>query len=195
MGAGPLVAAGGLLLFQATGLKAGYVTEVLPPLIVFALGLSMTVAPLTAAVLAGSEREAGIASGVNNAIARVAGLLGTAAVGAAIASSFASSMASRLSGTTLGAAAETAVSEARRLPLGRPNVSGLPPAQAHAVSRAAEAASLHSFHLGMAIAAALVALGGVVGVLGIQNPRRTAVKAADCAGGQLVGVSPETASA
>ena len=56
----------------------------LPPLLVFALGLSMTVAPLTAAVLAGSEHEAGIASGVNNAVARVAGLLGTAAVGAAI---------------------------------------------------------------------------------------------------------------
>ncbi|MCW3020378.1 MAG: family efflux transporter permease subunit, partial [Solirubrobacterales bacterium] len=81
MGAGPLVAAGGLLLFQLVGPKVDYVSEVLPGLLVFALGLSMTVAPLTAAVLAGSEREAGIASGVNNAVARVAGLLGTAAVG------------------------------------------------------------------------------------------------------------------
>ncbi|HEX8714073.1 MAG TPA: DHA2 family efflux MFS transporter permease subunit, partial [Solirubrobacteraceae bacterium] len=86
MGVGPLIGAGGLLLFQATGVKADYLTEVLPPLLIFALGLSMTVAPLTAAVLAGSEKEAGIASGVNNAVARVAGLLGTAAVGAAIAS-------------------------------------------------------------------------------------------------------------
>jgi hypothetical protein len=103
-------------------------------------------------------------------------------------------MTSRLSGTALGAAAETAVNQAKRLPLGRPNVSALPPAQAHAVSRAAEAASLHSFHLGMAIAAALVAIGGVVGFLGIRNPTR--VKAADCAGGQLVGVSsPEPVSA
>jgi EmrB/QacA subfamily drug resistance transporter len=195
MGAGPLVAAGGLLLFQRTGVKAGYLPEVLPALLVFSLGLAMTVAPLTAAVLAGSEQEAGIASGVNNAIARVAGLLGTAAVGAAIASSFASSMSARLSGTALGAAATRAVGEAKRLPLGRPSVQGLPPAQAHAVSRAAEAASLHSFHLGMAIAAALVAIGGVVGLLGVQNPRRASVKAADCAGGQLVNVSsPEPAS-
>ena len=51
-------------------------------MLVFALGLSMTVAPLTATVLADAdERNAGIASGVNNAIARVAGLLGVALVG------------------------------------------------------------------------------------------------------------------
>src|SRR5262249_9608869 len=112
MGAGPLLAAAGLLLFQTTGLKADYLTEVLPPLLVFSLGLSMTVAPLTAAVLAGMEHDAGIASGVNNAIARVAGLLGTAAVGAAIAASFSSTLDSRLSGKVLSAAAHATVSEA-----------------------------------------------------------------------------------
>jgi EmrB/QacA subfamily drug resistance transporter len=195
MGAGPLVAAAGLLLFQRAGVKVDYLSEVLPPLLFFALGLSMTVAPLTAAVLTGSEKQAGIASGVNNAIARVAGLLGTAAVGAAIAASFASKLDRGLSGTALGSTARAAVSEAKRLPLGRPDVHGMPSVQAHAVSRAAEAASLHSFHLGMAIAAALVAIGGVVGVAGIRNPR-TDVSASDCAGGQLVGVSsPEAVSA
>jgi len=191
MGAGPLVAAGGLLLFQTTGLKADYVSEVLPPLLIFSLGLSMTVAPLTAAVLAGSEKEAGIASGVNNAIARVAGLLGTAAVGAAIASSFASSMDNRLSGTALGGTARAAVAEAKRLPLGRPSVRSLPPAQAHAVTIAAERASLHSFHMGMMIAALLVALGGLVGAAGIRNPKREAILAERCAGGQLVGASSD----
>jgi len=193
MGLGPLIGAGGLLLFQATGVKADYLSEVLPPLLIFALGLSMTVAPLTAAVLAGSEKEAGIASGVNNAIARVAGLLGTAAVGAAIASSFASSMDSRLSGVALSGAAKAAVAEAKRLPLGRPSVDGMPAAQAHAVTRAAEGASLHSFHLGLAIAAALVALGGIIGGLGIRNPRKQEeeIHARSCAGGQLVGASSE----
>ena len=92
----------GSLLFQRAGVKVDYLSEVLPPLLVFALGLSMTVAPLTAAVLTGSEKQAGIASGVNNAIARVAGLLGTAAVGAAIAASFASKLDRSLSGATLG---------------------------------------------------------------------------------------------
>jgi predicted MFS family arabinose efflux permease len=188
MGAGPLIAAAGLLLFQRVGVKADYVSEVLPPLLVFSLGLSMTVAPLTAAVLAGSEHQAGIASGVNNAIARVAGLLGTASVGAVIASSFAASMNSRLRNTPLGGAAQAAVREAKRLPLGQPDVHGVPAAQAHAVSLAAQQASLHSFHLGMMIAAVLVALGGVVGVAGIRNPQ-VDVHAAECAGGQLVGVS------
>ncbi len=166
-----------------------YLSEVLPPLIVFALGLSMTVAPLTAAVLAGAEHQAGIASGVNNAVARVAGLLGTAAVGAAISASFAGALERRLAGVPLDGTARAAVSEAKRLPLGRPNVSGLPGAQAHTLRVAAEQASLHSFHLGMAIAAALVAIGGMVGVAGIRNLQRADVRASECPGGQLVGVS------
>jgi MFS family permease len=194
MGAGPLVAAGGLLLFQRAGVKVEYLTEVLPPLILFALGLSMTVAPLTAAVLAGAEHQAGIASGVNNAVARVAGLLGTAAVGAAISSAFAAAMNSRLDGTVLGPEARAALRAAKRLPLGRPDVSRLPAGQAHALRVAAEQASLQSFHLGMAIAAALVAIGGLVGAAGIRNPQ-VDVRAADCAGGQLVGINPEPAEA
>jgi EmrB/QacA subfamily drug resistance transporter len=195
MGVGPLIAAGGLALFQLTGLKAEYLTEVLAPLLIFSLGLSMTVAPLTAAVLAGAEKEAGIASGVNNAIARVAGLLGTAAVGAAIAASFTSSIDSRLSGTALGSSARAAVRAAKKLTLGRPSVHGVPPSQAHAVTVAAEAASLHSFHLGLAIAAVLVALGGIVGGLGVRNPRKQEeeIHAKSCGGGQLVGASSEIA--
>jgi EmrB/QacA subfamily drug resistance transporter len=190
MGLGPLVAACGLLLFQRIGTHVDYASEVLPGLLVFALGLSMTVAPLTAAVLAGAERQAGIASGVNNAVARVAGLLGTASIGAVVAGSFASTLDRRLAGAKLGPAARAALSAAKRLPLGRPNVYGLAPAQAHAVGRAAEVASLHSFHLGLAIAAALVAIGGLIGVLGIRNPDED-VSAAECAGGQLVGINPE----
>jgi EmrB/QacA subfamily drug resistance transporter len=191
MGAGPLVAAGGLLLFQRIGLKVDYVSEVLPGLLVFSLGLSMTVAPLTAAVLQGAEKEAGIASGVNNAIARVAGLLGTAAVGAAVAQSFGTALDQHLSGTALGQAARAAVRAAKRLPLGRPDVHGLAGAQARALTRAAEQASLHSFHLGLAVAAVLVAAGGVAGALGIRNPRVEAVHAESCPGGQLVGASSE----
>jgi EmrB/QacA subfamily drug resistance transporter len=194
MGAGPLVAACGLLLFQRIGTSVDYVSEVLPGLLVFALGLSMTVAPLTAAVLAGAETsQAGIASGVNNAIARVAGLLGTAAVGAAVAGSFGSSLDSHLAAVRLGPAARAAVAQAKRLPLGRPDVHGLASAQASVLTRAAEQASLYSFHLGMAIAGLLVAVGGVVGVVGIRNPKGK-VPAETCAGGQLVGASSQIAS-
>jgi EmrB/QacA subfamily drug resistance transporter len=189
MGGGPLVAACGLLLFQGVGANVDYVSEILPGLLLFAVGLSMTVAPLTAAVLAGAETsQAGIASGVNNAIARVAGLLGTAAVGAAVAGSFGSELDRHLRGVTFGASGRAAVIQAKRLPLGRPDVHGMVSAQASALTKAAEQASLHSFHLGMAIAGLLVAVGGVVGVVGIRNPK-SEVPAESCAGGQLVGAS------
>jgi predicted MFS family arabinose efflux permease len=187
MGAGPLIGATGLLLFQRVGVHVDYVGAVLPPLLIFSLGLSMTVAPLTAAVLAGAEEsQAGIASGVNNAVARIAGLLGTAAVGAAVAASFSSALDGRLAKVPLGSAGRAAVRAAKRLPLGRPSVHSLPPAQAHAISEAAAQASLHAFHLGMVIAAALLAVGGITGALGIRNPQRE-VNASECAGGQLVG--------
>jgi EmrB/QacA subfamily drug resistance transporter len=88
MGVGPLIAAASLVAL--VDLKPGfdYWYELLPPLLGFSVGLSLLVAPLTATVLAdASESDAGIASGVNNAVARVAGLLGIAVVGASVAGS------------------------------------------------------------------------------------------------------------
>src|SRR5947208_12348983 len=126
MGLGPLVGGAGMVLFLRVGAKGDYVTEVLPAMLVFSVGLSMTVAPLTAAVLAGVDQsQAGIASGVNNAIARVAGLIGTAAVGAAVAASFVSSLDQHLVNVPLGAAGRSAVEAAKRLPLGLPEAHGL----------------------------------------------------------------------
>ena len=88
MGVGPLVAAVALLGLVRLEPGFSYWTELLPPLLVFSIGLAMIVAPLTATVLADvSENDAGIASGVNNAVARVAGLLGIAVLGAVVASS------------------------------------------------------------------------------------------------------------
>jgi hypothetical protein len=86
MGVGPLVAGGALLALVRLKPGFSYWLELLPPLLGFAVGLSMIVAPLTATVLADvDETDAGIASGVNNAVARVAGLVGIAVVGAAVA--------------------------------------------------------------------------------------------------------------
>jgi len=88
MGAGPLIAACGILLLLRLGLHVSYLTDLLPALLLFAVGLSLTVAPLTAAVLADAdESDAGIASGVNNAVARVAGLVGVSVVGVVVAGS------------------------------------------------------------------------------------------------------------
>jgi len=88
MGGGPLIAAAGILLLLGAGMHASYVRDLLPGLLVFSLGLSMTVAPLTATVMAdANEGDAGIASAVNNAVARVAGLVGVSVIGVVIAGS------------------------------------------------------------------------------------------------------------
>ncbi|MFL5261103.1 MAG: DHA2 family efflux MFS transporter permease subunit [Anaeromyxobacteraceae bacterium] len=76
---GPLVCAGALLLFARVAAGASYARHVLPPVLVLGLGLALTVAPLTATALGAlDDRHAGIASGVNNAVARAAGLLAVA---------------------------------------------------------------------------------------------------------------------
>jgi len=85
MSVGPLIVAGGLLLMTRVGAGATYATDVLPAVVVFGLGLAVTVAPLTAAVLAAvDDAHMGVASGVNNAVARVAGLLAVAVLPAAV---------------------------------------------------------------------------------------------------------------
>lgn len=81
MTVGLLVAAIGMLLMRRIGTHTSYLADVLPAVVVFALGLSAVVAPLTATVLASAEvRHAGVASGVNNAVARAASLLFVAAI-------------------------------------------------------------------------------------------------------------------
>jgi MFS family permease len=79
MSAGPIIAACGVLLLLRVGPGASYVFDVLPAVSVFGLGLALLVAPLTTTVLAAAPAEhAGVASGVNNAVARAAGLLAVA---------------------------------------------------------------------------------------------------------------------
>jgi EmrB/QacA subfamily drug resistance transporter len=82
---GPVVIAIGTLLLLRVGPDVDYWTDVLPGLVVFGLGLALMVAPLTATVLAAAPDEhAGIASGVNNAVARAGSLLAVAALPVAV---------------------------------------------------------------------------------------------------------------
>ncbi len=121
MGIGPLIAAAPLLGLARLKPGFSYWFELLPPLLVFSVGLSMIVAPLTATVLGDAdESDAGIASGVNNAVARVASLLGIAVVGALIAGS------------------------SNKLDVG-------------------------GYQMAMFVTTGLVAVGGVIGLLGIRN--------------------------
>jgi EmrB/QacA subfamily drug resistance transporter len=81
MTAGALIAAAGMVLFARVQPGASYIGTVLPATLVFGFGLSLLVAPLTSAVLSAvKESDTGIASGINNAVARLAGLISTAAL-------------------------------------------------------------------------------------------------------------------
>jgi EmrB/QacA subfamily drug resistance transporter len=82
---GCVICAAGLLLSARIGPGATYLKDVLPAVLAFGLGISLLVAPLTSTVLASADvRHAGIASGVNNAVARAAGLLAVAGLPAAV---------------------------------------------------------------------------------------------------------------
>jgi EmrB/QacA subfamily drug resistance transporter len=84
MSVGPFVIAAGLALFARIGYSGDYLTEVLPAVVIFGLGLAINVAPLTSTVLAAVPAEnAGTASAVNNDVARTASLLAVAVLPAA----------------------------------------------------------------------------------------------------------------
>lgn len=83
---GPIVGGLGYLWFLTVGSEVNYWWNVLPGVVIFAVGLSMTVAPLTAAILGSiPSSQAGIGSATNNAVSRVAGLVATAMIGVIIA--------------------------------------------------------------------------------------------------------------
>jgi EmrB/QacA subfamily drug resistance transporter len=183
MGLGPLIAAVGLALMLRLDASVDYFSDLLPALLIFSIGLACTVAPLTATVLSDADAsDAGIASGVNNAIARVAGLLAIAAVGAIVSVQFSSALDQSVHEDRLSPSARAAVVQARSQTLASVDPARTGPR----VARAVQSASVHAFHVGIGTCAALVALGGVLGLAGIRNPRRV-VRCEDCAGGQFAG--------
>ena len=140
----------------------------LPGALVFGLGLAMTVAPLTATVLEAAERRhAGIASGVNNAIARVAGLLAIAVVGLVVSAQFATQVDHRIAPAQRDAATRAYLDDARERPLTVPD--GRVAASTRVVVREANVAA---FHRGMVVSGLLMIAGGLIAAVGIANPPR-----------------------
>jgi EmrB/QacA subfamily drug resistance transporter len=148
--AGPLIAACGLVLLAFADFGESYWPGVFPAICVFAVGMTITVPPLTSTVMASvGEARAGIASGVNNAVARVAGLFAVAALGAVLFASFSHHLA------------------------------GLPPAHANealnavlagqaGVTEGAIAAFDRALRTVMLVTALCAALGGVAGWLWVR---------------------------
>jgi EmrB/QacA subfamily drug resistance transporter len=195
MGAGPIVGSTGLFWLLFADADADYVTQILPAAILFGLGLALTVAPLTATVLGDADqRHAGVASGVNNAVARVAGLLAIAIVGAAVSAQFVSEVDDQIAGRSLSPPARAAVGDARDRPLTTSSADDAPPAERPFLRPVFEDASVSAFHLAMGLSGGLVFAGGVISAVGIRNPRRK-VEAAECPGGAICGASEDVGRA
>jgi EmrB/QacA subfamily drug resistance transporter len=171
MGVGPLLTAAGLLLLLRIGAKPGYASDVLPGVTLLALGLATTVAPLTATVLAAAPAaHSGLASGVNNAVARVAGLIAIAAVGAVVATHFSGQVRQGLARPDAMPSRAAAVNAAASATFVVHVPAGFPKTQQPHVRQILRHASVDSFRLAMAIAAILAAISGILSLIGIRNP-------------------------
>jgi EmrB/QacA subfamily drug resistance transporter len=188
---GALVAGCGLLLLARVDQRADYISEVLPALLVFGLGLAMLVAPLTATVLgAVQEDHAGVAAAVNTTLSRVAQLFAVAVLGAVVSLAFAGRVDATLRRSAIDPAGRAAISRAKRQPLGSPRLVGVPPGEQVLLRATFADASVHAFRVADTIAAVLVASGGLIALAGIRNPRRK-VAAELCPAGALCGASQE----
>jgi EmrB/QacA subfamily drug resistance transporter len=163
---GPIVAAAGLALYARPGVDGPYWTTFFPAVAVLGLGMTIVVAPLTTTVMAAVETEhAGVASGVNNAVARVAGLMAIAVFGIMLVRTFDSRASAALDRIELPAAARDAVE--RELPklAGAELSAPLDSAQQVAARRAIDESFVSAFRLVMIEAAAVALAAAVTGAL------------------------------
>ncbi len=147
-----------------------YFTDVLPAGIIFGIGITLLVAPLTTALMTSvPPQNSGLASAINNAISRVGPQLAGALIFIFITNSFYSAMAAHAGNVDVNSAGF------------RQHVSPLNPYSISSLAAVVKTASTDAFHLAMLVAAALLILGALVNAVGIRNPQRVAVNETDAA--------------
>ncbi|HEY8740575.1 MAG TPA: MFS transporter [Candidatus Dormibacteraeota bacterium] len=147
----------------------GYLVDLLPGLLVFGIGLTIMVAPLTTALMTSvPAHNSGLASAVNNAISRVGPQLAGALIFVAITGSFYSGLAARLPGTNGSSPAVRASVAPLNQPSATVSVGG---ASGSRLQQATLGASTDAYHLAMLVGAGLLLIGAVVNGLGIRNQR------------------------
>lgn len=170
---GPVVAAAGFVLLAVLPIEAGYAASLLPALSVLGLGMAITIAPLTMTVLDAVPRgEAGTASGINNAVARVAGLLAIAVFGVVVAAAFNRSLDRRLDAANVSEATRRLLEPER----GKLGAMKLPPSaeagETRAIEQAVRASLDSSFRLVGWICGALALLGAGSAAWGVRSGAR-----------------------
>ena len=186
---GPIVAAFGLALYARPGIGGSYWTTFFPAIAVLGFGMAIVVAPLTTTAMTAVETQhSGVASGVNNAVARVAGLLAIAVFGIALVRTFNARVSPALDQLRLPAAARMSIE--RELPklAGAQIDASMEPAQRTGAQSAIDNAFVSAFRLVMLGNAALAVAAASVGAL-IRQPRR-----ALASGQRAIAHPPETTS-
>ena len=173
---GPIIAAAGFALFVLPSLGGSYWSTFFPAVVVLGIGMAVSVAPLTTTVMnAVAQGRAGVASGVNNAVSRIAGLLAIAVLGIVMLQSFNHALDARLATLDLPPAAQKAL-EAERVKLAGGDVSRTPPEERTALRAAIDRSFVDAFRRVMLIGAAL-ALASAIAAWALIEARPTALRA------------------
>jgi len=160
---GPSIVAVALLMFARPGTGGSYWTTFFPAAVVLGIGMAVMVPSLTTAVMSAlPQRQAGLASGVNNAVSRTAGLLAIAVFGILVASAFDRGLDDRLDDLDLAPEVRTTIDD-RRSDLAALDVSdqSLDPAAAAAVGEAVDESFVAGFRLAMIVGAVMAVLSAV----------------------------------
>jgi MFS family permease len=160
---GPLIAAAGFALFALPGIGGSYWTTFFPAVVILGLGMAISVPPLTTAVMTAVDaRHAGLASGINNAVSRVAGLLAIAVLGVLLLQIFSAQLDRRLNAIDIPVETRAQLQQ-QRTALAAINVpERLRPDQRTDVQRAIQESFVAGFRMVMLIAAGLAAACAVV---------------------------------
>ena len=169
---GPIVAAVGLALYARPGIGGSYWTTFFPAVVVLGLGMAIAVAPLTTTVMGAVETaHAGVASGINNAVARVAGLLAIAVFGVFLVKTFDARVGPAIDQLALSGPARAAIASELPKMAGAQfeTVESITPQQQQAARAAVDTAFESAFRLVM-ISAALLALTSAAAGAAIRSP-------------------------
>jgi EmrB/QacA subfamily drug resistance transporter len=167
---GPVIAAAGFALFAVPSVGGGYWRAFFPAIIVLGLGMAVTVAPLTTVVMNSVNQDrVGAASGINNAVARVAGVLAIAVLGIVMVKAFSSRLDSSLAHLAVPSSPLLEIRSNQNKLAGLPIPSGLDPMTKALIQKSIAGAFVFGFRIVMLICAALSLASAAVAALMIRN--------------------------
>ena len=163
---GPITSALGIFLLARLDPNSNIWLELIPAIVVFGLGLSATVAPLTDTVMSSAPSEhSSVAAAFNNMVSRVAALLAIATLGAILSLGFSETLNQRLSELDLSTTSSQQLKEISRDPTGGVDQDQLPPE----AFQAYQESFTEGFQGSMTVAAGLAALGGLIAFITVRN--------------------------